>query len=125
MNWILESEAKKDAFLDKLIEFLKIPSVLDESTATKGAPFGKSINDALQYMLELGEADGFTVKNLEGYAGHIEYGNGEEIVGILQKAGPLHLFHLRFELESFMQEEQQTIKDQQWHLILRLRSSKN
>jgi succinyl-diaminopimelate desuccinylase len=83
MNWILESEAKKDAFLDKLIEFLKIPSVLDESTATKGAPFGKSINDALQYMLELGEADGFTVKNLEGYAGHIEYGSGEEIVGIL------------------------------------------
>ncbi|WP_420833042.1 dipeptidase PepV [Shimazuella soli] len=83
MNWILEAESKRDVFLDKLIEFLKIPSVLDESTATEGAPFGKSINDALQFMLNFGKSDGFTVKNLSGYAGHIEYGNGEEIVGIL------------------------------------------
>ncbi|MXQ53828.1 dipeptidase PepV [Shimazuella alba] len=83
MKWIQEAELKKDVFLNKLIDFLEIPSVLDDSTATKDAPFGKSINDALQFMLELGKSDGFTVKNLDGYAGHIEYGAGEEIVGIL------------------------------------------
>lgn len=83
MNWRLEAESKRDIFLDKLMEFLKIPSVLDESSATEGAPFGKSINDALQFMLDLGRADGFQVKNFSGYAGHIEYGSGDEIVGVL------------------------------------------
>lgn len=83
MNWILEAEAKKDIFLDKLIDFLKIPSVLDETTAAEGAPFGKSIQEALRFMLDLGGSDGFTVKNLSGYAGHIEYGSGNEIVGVL------------------------------------------
>jgi succinyl-diaminopimelate desuccinylase len=83
MNWILEAESKRDIFLDKLIDFLKIPSVLDESSVSESAPFGKSIQDALQFMMDLGKSDGFTVKNLSGYAGHIEYGSGDEIVGIL------------------------------------------
>ncbi len=34
-------------------------------------------------MLHKGETEGFTSKNLEGYAGHLEMGQGEELVGIL------------------------------------------
>jgi succinyl-diaminopimelate desuccinylase len=83
MNWISESVAQRDVFLDKLMDFLKIPSVLDEGTAAEGAPFGKPIAEALQFMLQLAQDDGFTTKNVDGYAGHIEYGSGEEIVGIL------------------------------------------
>jgi succinyl-diaminopimelate desuccinylase len=83
MNWIQEADSRKDVFLNKLIDFLKIPSVLDEETAAEGAPFGLTIQQALEYMLDLAKSDGFTVKNVDGYAGHIEYGSGEEIVGIL------------------------------------------
>ncbi len=83
MNWIEEVKFREDDFFDKLMEFLRIPSVLDESTATADAPFGKNVDDALRYMLHLGEQDGFVVKNLDGYAGHIEHGQGEELVGIL------------------------------------------
>ena len=34
-------------------------------------------------MLHKGETEGFASKNLEGYAGHLEMGQGEELVGIL------------------------------------------
>ena len=34
-------------------------------------------------MLQLAEKDGFTVKNVDNVAGHIEMGEGEELIGIL------------------------------------------
>jgi succinyl-diaminopimelate desuccinylase len=83
MNWLEEAQSRKDVFLNKLIEFLRIPSILDESTATSDAPFGKQVDEALRYLLDLGEKDGFLVKNLDGFAGHIEYGKGSELVGVL------------------------------------------
>lgn len=63
--------------------FLQIESVLDEEGGKEGKPFGEKVDDALQYMLKKGEDEGFTVKNVDGYAGHIEYGKGEDIVGVL------------------------------------------
>lgn len=64
---------------------LKIPSVLDYDSATPKMPFGKDINNALIYMLELAKKDGFTVINDDGYAGEISYktSNSKESVGIL------------------------------------------
>ncbi|WP_407640147.1 dipeptidase PepV [Bacillus massiliglaciei] len=62
---------------------LKIKSVLDETNSSKEAPFGKGVKEALDFMLGLGEKDGFTVKNVDHVAGHIEMGQGEEVVGIL------------------------------------------
>lgn len=74
-----------DLIIKTFQELLQIPSVLDESTITKEMPFGKAINDALEYMLELGKKDGFEVYNDEGYAGTITYkcGNPKKSVGIL------------------------------------------
>ena len=74
----------KDEIVKTLQELLRIPSVLDFSTATKEMPFGKNINDALEYMLNLGKKDGFDIINDEGYAGEITYkGATENSVGIL------------------------------------------
>ena len=64
---------------------LKIPSVLDYDSATPKMPFGKDINNALIYMLELAKKDGFIVINDDGYAGEISYktSDSKESVGIL------------------------------------------
>ena len=49
----------KDLIVKTLQELLQIKSVLDESTATKEMPFGKGISDALDYMMNLAQKDGF------------------------------------------------------------------
>ena len=49
-----------------------------------GAPFGEECKKALDYMLELGKKLGFKTKNLDGYCGYIEFGEGEEMVGIIR-----------------------------------------
>lgn len=61
---------------------IQIKSVKDVEHAAPGAPFGPGIQNALEWTLDLGEKLGFTVKNVDGYAGHIEMGNGE-LLGIL------------------------------------------
>lgn len=83
INWLQEVEKRKEALIKDTQAFLQIDSVLDENSKDQGAPFGKGIKDALDYLLEKGAEDGFAVKNVDGYAGHIEHGAGEELVGIL------------------------------------------
>ena len=48
-----------------------------------GHPFGDGAAACLDYMLDLGRELGFRVANDDYFAGHIEYGEGEELVGIL------------------------------------------
>src|SRR4051794_3918976 len=81
--WYDEVLKRKDDMLEQLKNLLAIESVLDESSAGLKAPFGRKIAEALEYMLKLGERDGFKTKNVDGYAGHIEYGEGEELIGVL------------------------------------------
>ncbi|MFJ7678858.1 dipeptidase PepV [Peribacillus sp. NPDC097198] len=83
LNWREEVEKRKMDLLVDTQNLLKIKSVLDESQATEEAPFGKGVKEALDYMLQLAEKDGFTVKNVDNVAGHIEMGEGEELIGIL------------------------------------------
>jgi succinyl-diaminopimelate desuccinylase len=83
MNWEVEVIRKKDDLIRDTQEFLRINSVMDESTAGPGKPFGEGVNASLTSLLELGEKEGFTTKNLDGFAGHIEWGEGEDIVGVL------------------------------------------
>jgi succinyl-diaminopimelate desuccinylase len=54
-----------------------------KSDALEDAPFGAEIRRSLEYTLNLCESLGFRTKNAAGYAGHAEYGQGEELVGIL------------------------------------------
>lgn len=77
--WI---EENKQRILTSTQELLQIPSVGTEP-AGPDKPFGIETDRALQYMLQLGKQHGFTVKNVDGYAGHVEYGDGEDYVAVL------------------------------------------
>ncbi|KFN01819.1 dipeptidase PepV [Bacillus clarus] len=83
INWTEEVAKRKDDLIHDTQQFLQIKSVWEEETAKEGAPFGEGVEKALSFMLHKGEAEGFASKNLEGYAGHLEMGQGEELVGIL------------------------------------------
>ncbi|QVK16795.1 dipeptidase PepV [Mycoplasmatota bacterium] len=72
-----------DDFIKDLQGLLKIPSVLTEFNPDNEHPFGDGIHECLEFMMELGKRDHYTVKNVDNYAGHIEVGEGEEILGIL------------------------------------------
>ena len=75
-------ESKKEEMLSSLKTLISFPSISIESNDPK-MPFGKACNDALEYILKLGKELGFRVKNIDGYCGYIEFGEGEEIVGII------------------------------------------
>lgn len=63
-------------------EVIRIPSV-KEAPAGDGKPFGESIAKALEYVLAKGREMGFKTENYSGYAGHIEFGEGLETLGVL------------------------------------------
>ncbi len=71
----------KDALIEDLTGLLKIESV--KGDAADDAPVGEGPKAALDYMLALGERDGFTTVEVDGLAGHIETGGGEALFGIL------------------------------------------
>lgn len=71
----------KEQLIEDLNGLLSINSVKGEKE--DGAPVGAGPKEALDYMLKLGERDGFVTKSVEGLAGHIEAGSGETIFGVL------------------------------------------
>ncbi len=77
------SEKYFDSFKNTLKELVKFPSVLDEYKEGSNEPFGKANREALEYMLNVGKKDGFETLNCDNYAGHIQFGNGEETLGLL------------------------------------------
>jgi succinyl-diaminopimelate desuccinylase len=82
MNWMSEMMERRDEFTADLQKLIQIPSVKIEQ-GTEEAPFGTQVKDALDYMLSLGEKDGFTIKNTGNVAGHLEMGSGNGLIGIL------------------------------------------
>jgi len=72
----------KQDIIEAIQACIQIKSVKDVEHAAPGAPFGPGIKEALEWTLALGEKLGFTVKNVDGYAGHIEMGSGD-LLGIL------------------------------------------
>lgn len=75
---------RKNEIIKDLTGLIKINSELTTYDPNrKGAPFGEGIKESLDFMLNLGEKDGFDVVNLDGYAGHISYGDQKEYVGTI------------------------------------------
>lgn len=72
----------KDELIKNLQELIKIPSVHEESQ-NPNVPFGINTVKALNYILDLGQRLGFRVKNIDGYCGYIEFGSGDELIGII------------------------------------------
>ena len=82
IDWKNEVSTRKEEFLTDLVSLLKIDSVRDDSKATTEAPVGPGPKEALEAFLALGERDGFITKNIDNLAGHIEYGSGNETLGV-------------------------------------------
>ena len=83
IDFMSEVLKRKEDMLADIKTLCQIPSTLDESTAKENQPFGKACRDALDAMLEIGKRDGYEVCDVDGYAGHIDVGEGEESFGIL------------------------------------------
>lgn len=82
MDWQKEAEKRKDSMIAELQELIAIPSVLSEET-TPTAPFGKDVKRALDWFLAKGTEKGYQIKNVADVAGHLEVGEGPELLGIL------------------------------------------
>lgn len=80
---MFEQETKnyQEEMISHLQQLIQIPSV--NGTASLGKPFGDGPDHALNYLLALGNELGFKTKNIDGYCGYIEFGDGPEMVGII------------------------------------------
>ncbi len=83
IDFMSEVLKRKEDMLKDIKTLCQIPSVLDHTTADINQPFGKACRDALDAMLEIGKRDGYDVLDVDGYAGHIDVGEGEDSFGIL------------------------------------------
>ncbi len=82
-NWSFEDQ---DVILSDLKGLIQIVSTNgDAGEVTDEAPLGERINQAIDYVVDLGHKYGFRGKNLDGYVGWLEIGpeDAEEMVGIL------------------------------------------
>lgn len=81
----MELNKKIDELKEELIkstqEIIRIKSIEDEPK--NGMPFGEGVNRALEYALKISKKLGFKTKNLDGYVGYAEYGEGEDYVAVL------------------------------------------
>ena len=76
----IKIDENKEKMINHIIDLVKIPSV--ESEAINGAPFGEEVNNALLKALEISEELGFKTKNIDGYMGYAEFGEGEDYIGV-------------------------------------------
>ncbi|HYE84044.1 MAG TPA: dipeptidase PepV [Clostridia bacterium] len=74
-------DSMKDEIIKSTKELIQIRSL--ESKPEPGAPFGKEVRQCLDRVLEICSGLGMKTENFDGYAGHAEFGEGDEVVGIL------------------------------------------
>lgn len=66
-----------------LADLIAINSQRDLSTKKEGAPFGMGIRRCFDKMIHFAKREGLKVEDFDGYAIHIEYGEGREIFSML------------------------------------------
>ncbi len=81
MKFLKIVEDYRDDIIKSTQDIVKIRSV--EGEPKPNMPFGEGPYRALEFALDLASEMGFNTKNLEGYAGYAELGEGEETVGVL------------------------------------------
>jgi len=82
IDFTAEVEKRKEELLADLFSLLEINSERDDSKADAEHPFGPGPVKALEKFLEIADRDGYPTKNVDNYAGHFEFGEGEEVLGI-------------------------------------------
>lgn len=74
--------SQKQNIINSVCDLITFPSISEE-TNNPDIPFGKSCNDALKYFLNLASSLGFRTKNVDGFCGFAEFGEGKDLVGII------------------------------------------
>ncbi|BDD40538.1 dipeptidase PepV [Streptococcus ruminantium] len=82
VNFRTEVDKRKDEFMADLFDLLRINSERDDSQADAKHPFGPGPVHALDKFLEIADRDGYPTTNVDNYAGHFEFGEGDEVLGI-------------------------------------------
>lgn len=82
INFKVEVDKRRDELMKDLFSLLEINSERDDSQADAQHPFGPGPVKALEHFLAMAERDGYTTENIDNYAGHFEYGQGDEVLGI-------------------------------------------
>ena len=75
-------ESYRDELIENIRKWIAIPSVQGEP-AGENAPFGAEVRRMLDTALADGRRFGFEVRDIDGYAGDISYGAGEQTMGML------------------------------------------
>ena len=81
MKFLNLIEKNMDALVADLQGCIRIPSVFAEDNS--GYPYGKNVQDCLEYVLNAAEKLGFSCVNMDNQVGWCEYGSGEEMVAVL------------------------------------------
>lgn len=82
MGYVELLESYREDILKTLGELIAFPSVsLDPVKSTDGKlmRYGRAVQDAYEYMLNLGEENGFDTFDADGYGGHIQFNADESI----------------------------------------------
>lgn len=74
-------ERLKDDLVESVREVVRIKST--QGDPKPGMPYGEGPGRALETALKIAERLGFKIKNVDGYVGYAEYGEGDELVGVL------------------------------------------
>lgn len=83
IDWKQAAEKYRDDIITDLSSLVSIKSERDVEHKTDEFPLGPGVSKALQKMLSIAQRDGFKTKNIENLAGHVEFGEGSETLGIL------------------------------------------
>jgi len=75
-------DQRRDEMVEALRGCLRIPSK-EEPPDGPDAPYGRPVRQALDYTLHLCERLGFRTRDVDGHAGHAEFGAGGEMIAAL------------------------------------------
>ncbi|MDD5986856.1 MAG: Sapep family Mn(2+)-dependent dipeptidase [Eubacteriales bacterium] len=81
MDLYTKLDLDKDAMIRETQRLIRMKSVQEEPAGDM--PFGKAVDEALDYVLDIARKMGFTVKKINGYCGYAEYGEGETYIGVM------------------------------------------
>ena len=81
MDFKAKIKEDRESLVEDIKRLVSINSV--EGAPKEGMPFGEGAAKALNCFLSMAEEMGFVVQNFDNYAGHVDFGEGEEVVGIL------------------------------------------
>ena len=74
-------ESLRDSMIEDILKVVRIDSV--QSTALPGKPFGEGVAAALDMALSIAKELGFQTRNIDGYMGYAQYGEGEDYIGVI------------------------------------------